>query len=287
VRPSTGPDRAGDDPSVSTAPLFLVDRLPGGTGTTVVLDGPEGRHAATVRRIRAGEAVQLGDGRGGLARAAVEEVARDVLTLRVTDLSTVAPPALRVVLAQALVKGDRGELAVELATEAGVDAVVPWRAARCVARWEAGARGEKAWQRWRATARAAAKQARRAWVPEVEPAVTTGELVRRVRRADAALVLHEGAPDGLVERAAAGALPAAGELVLVVGPEGGLTDPELAELSAAGAWPVRLGAEVLRASTAAAVALGALGALTGRWGGRPDRGASDRPMSPPTSASSG
>ena len=227
----------------------------------LVLDGPEGRHAATVRRLRVGEPVLVADGRGGLGRAEVVAVGRDVVELAVASRTVVDPPALRVTLAQALVKGDRGELAVELATEAGVDAIVPWRAARCVARWEAGPRGDKALARWRATVREAAKQARRPWTPPVAEPATTAALAERVAAADAALVLHESAAAGL----ASIELPPAGELVLVVGPEGGVTDAELAELTAVGARVVRLGPEVLRASTAAAVALGALGALTGRW----------------------
>jgi 16S rRNA (uracil1498-N3)-methyltransferase len=247
---------------VSTAPLFLVDALP--TGDTTVLDGAEGRHAATVKRLRTGEDLVLADGRGGFARAVVEGVAKDVLTLRLVERSTLPAPAPRVVLAQALVKGDRGELAVELATEAGVDAVVPWRAARCVARWEAGPRGDKALARWRTTAREAAKQARRAWVPVVEEPVTTSVLARRVATAAATLVLHESATGGI----AAVDLPADGDLLLVVGPEGGIADDEVDALVAAGAQAVRLGPEVLRASTAGAVALGALGVLTGRWGAR-------------------
>lgn len=244
---------------MSTAPLFLVDALP--PAGTLWLDGPEGRHAATVKRLRAGEGVRLGDGRGGLARAVVVSTGRDRVQLEIVERCDVPAPRLRVVLAQALVKGDRGELAVELATEAGVDEVLPWRAARCVARWEDGPRGEKALGRWRATVREAAKQARRPWVPPVGEPVATAELARRVGAATAALVLHESAEHGLVPDA----LPEQGDLLLVVGPEGGITDEELATLSAAGALPVRLGPEVLRASTAAAVALGAIGALTARW----------------------
>lgn len=244
---------------MTTAPLFLVDALP--AGDDAVLDGPEGRHAATVKRLREGEGLLLADGRGGLAHAVVAAVGKDALELEIVDRRQVPAPTPRVLLAQALVKGDRGELAVELATEAGVDAVLPWRAARCVARWEAGPRGAKALARWRTTVREAAKQARRAWVPEVEEPVTTAVLARRVADVRAALVLHEAATEGL----AAVDLPVDGDLLLVVGPEGGIADDELDALVAAGARAVRLGPEVLRASTAAAVALGALGALTGRW----------------------
>ena len=203
----------------------------------------------------------LSDGLGVLARAAVESVERDAVTLTITSRETVAPPAPRVLLAQALVKGDRGELAVELATEAGVDGILPWRAARCVARWEDGPRGEKALARWRSTAREAAKQARRPWLPIVEEPVTTATLALRMGGVASALVLHEGAaePLGSVD------LPTQGDRLLGVGPDGGITDDEIAAFTSAGARPVRLGAEVLRASTAAAVALGAIGALTRRW----------------------
>jgi 16S rRNA (uracil1498-N3)-methyltransferase len=246
---------------MTTAPLFLVDAVP--ESGRLALDGPEGRHAATVKRLRVGEAVLVADGRGALGRAEVAAVAKDAVELDVRQRTVLDAPAVRVALAQALVKGERGELAVELATEAGVDEVLPWRAARCVARWEAGPRGDKALARWRSTAREAAKQARRAWVPPVADPVTTAALAARVARADLALVLHESATVGL----AGLALPAVGEVLLVVGPEGGITDAEVAELTAAGARAVRLGPEVLRASTAGAVALGALGALTGRWAG--------------------
>ncbi len=203
----------------------------------------------------------LSDGLGGLAHAVVEATGRDTVALAITSRETLAPPAPRVLIAQALVKGDRGELAVELATEAGVDGILPWRAARCVARWEDGPRGEKALARWRSTVREAAKQARRPWLPVVEEPVTTDALARRMGEVALALVLHEGATEAL----AAVDLPTQGDLLLVVGPEGGVADDELAAFAAAGARAVRLGAEVLRASTAAAVALGALGVLTRRW----------------------
>jgi 16S rRNA (uracil1498-N3)-methyltransferase len=162
------------------------------------------------------------------------------------------------VLVQALAKGDRGELAVELAVELGVDEVVPWSAARSVTRWD-GARGERSRDRWRSVARAAAKQSRRAWVPTVAPLASTRQVAARLSAGS--LVLHEAADTPL----ATVALPAGGDLVLVVGPEGGLDDAELAAFAAAGAVPVRLGPEVVRTSTAGAAALAALSLRTGRW----------------------
>ncbi|HEX7308363.1 16S rRNA (uracil(1498)-N(3))-methyltransferase [Lentzea sp.] len=242
-----------------TLPVFLVPALP--SGEEFVLDGPEGRHAATVRRLRAGEELVLSDGSGVLVRCSVVAVDRDALSLRVAERWEEPQPTPRVVLAQALVKGDRGELAVELATEAGVDGVVPWRAARCVAKWEDGPRGAKALGRWRSTVREAAKQARRSRVPFVDEPVSTGQLAQRVSSSAVTLVLHESAVDRLADVE----LPADGDVLLVVGPEGGITPEELDALRSSGARVVRLGPTVLRASTAAAVALGAIGVRTQRW----------------------
>ncbi len=229
----------------------------------VTLDGPEGRHAADVKRARPGEVILLGDGAGTRARAEVTAVAKGHVTATIRERRHDEPPAVTITLAQALAKGDRGELAVELATEAGVDAVVPWRAERCVTRWDDGPRGAKALARWRVTATEAAKQARRPRVPGVEEPVTTAQLAHRVEGATA-LLLDAAAEESL----ATVALPEAGEVVLVVGPEGGVTDAEAARLVEAGAVPVRLGPDVLRTSSAAAVALGALGARTARWATR-------------------
>lgn len=245
---------------MSTPPVFLVERLP--ERELTVLDGPEGHHAATVRRLRAGERLVLTDGAGTRADCVVEAAGKDSLELRITGRTTVPAATPRVTVAQALVKGDRGELAVELATEAGADRVVPWRAKRCVARWDDGPRGAKALAKWRSTVTSAAKQARRSWLPEVTEPVGTRGLAELVERADLALLLHESGKDSLAELA----LPEHGEVLLIIGPEGGVDDEERERLARAGAVETRLGGEVLRASSAAAVALGALGALTPRWG---------------------
>ncbi|MEV5301845.1 16S rRNA (uracil(1498)-N(3))-methyltransferase [Amycolatopsis methanolica] len=246
----------------TTPPVFLVEEMP--AGPRFVLSGEEARHAATVRRMRAGERLVASDGRGSAAECVIAEVRpgrEPVLDLEVSRRWTEAAPALRVVVAQALAKGDRGELAVELATEAGADEILPWRAERSVVRWEEGPRGAKALARWQNTARAAAKQARRAWVPPVREPVSTAELAAVAARAVCAVVLEGSASRRLTELS----LPAAGDLLLVVGPEGGITDGEVDALTSAGAVGVRLGPTVLRTSTAAAVAMGALGAMTSRW----------------------
>ena len=240
-----------------TAPVFLTEDV---SGDRIVLTGPEGHHAAKVRRLRVGEPVDVVDGRGTRASCTVAEVGRDEVTLDVLGRTTEPPSSPRLVLVQALAKGDRGEFAVELATEVGIDEIVPWSAARCVVRWE-GERGEKALARWRSTAREAGKQSRRAWLPEVRPLHSTRQLLDLVRAADATLVLHESAADPL----ATVDLPDEGQVLLLVGPEGGLTDEEIAELTEAGAAVVRLGASVLRTSTAGAAAAAVVSARTARW----------------------
>lgn len=240
--------------------LFYVDAVPG-VGDLVVVDGDEGFHAANVRRTRRGEQLDLGDGAGTVAHCEVTEVAKGRLSARVLDRRVVAPPSPIVTVAQALPKSDRSELAIELATEAGADAFVAWHAARCVARWDGAARVDKGVRRWQAVARAASRQSRRPHIPTVEGLVTTAQLAAAA--GPTTLVLHESATVSLTELPLADAV----SLTLVVGPEGGVAEEELAALTEAGALAVRLGPTVLRTSTAAAVALGALGVLTSRWGG--------------------
>jgi 16S rRNA (uracil1498-N3)-methyltransferase len=216
----------------------------------------------SVRRLRPGEEVVLADGAGRGAYGVVAAVGgKDVLEVEVREVREEPAPAPRITVVQALPKGDRGELAVETMTEAGVDAVVPWQAARCVTQWR-GERGAKSLAKWRATAREAAKQARRLRFPEVAEAATTREVAGLLAAADFAGVLHE---EGAAPLAAAD-LPAAGSLVLVVGPEGGVAPEELAVFAEAGAPAYRLGPTVLRTSTAGVAATALLLARTGRWG---------------------
>ncbi len=218
----------------------------------IVLDGPEGRHAAVVRRLRVGEVVDLVDGEGTRVTGPLSAVGKDRVTVSVTDRVREPAAATRITLVQALAKGERGELAVELATEVGVDAIVPWSAARSVVRWD-GERGAKALTRWRSTAREAGKQSRRAWFPTVAEVLTTAQVAALPGQL---LVLHEDAAEPL------SSVPLTGDVVLVVGPEGGIGADELAVL---GGQAVRLGHTVLRTSTAGAAAIAVVSARTGRW----------------------
>ncbi|MFE9253587.1 16S rRNA (uracil(1498)-N(3))-methyltransferase [Streptomyces sp. NPDC006879] len=246
-----------------TAPVFVVERVP--DGPDFVLDGPEGRHAVSVKRLEPGEPVVLTDGLGRWAEGVVRSAeGKDRLVL--TDLQARtedAEPGPRVTVVQALPKGDRGELAVETMTETGVDAIVPWQAARCITQWR-GDRGVKALAKWRSTAREAGKQSRRVRFPEVASAMTTKQVATLLASADLAVVLHEDreAPS---EALATAELPSSGSIVLVVGPEGGVSPQELAIFAEAGARPYRLGRSVLRTSTAGTAAVAVVLARTGRW----------------------
>jgi 16S rRNA (uracil1498-N3)-methyltransferase len=246
--------------------MFIVDPERLSATDRIVLDGDEGRHAAVVRRISRGEAVELTDGRGNVARCVVVAADRSGLVCEVRERAEEPPVAPRIVVAQALPKGDRGEVAVETMTEVGVDEIIPWFARRTLTRWQ-GDRGDRALRRWRETAREAAKQSRRAWVPEVADPVTTAALARRLSCAELAVVLHEEAnlPIGDLQP------PGLGELVLVVGPEGGIAPDELAVFDAAGAVQVSLGPAVLRTSTAGTVAAGVMLSRTARWRDGPGR----------------
>jgi 16S rRNA (uracil1498-N3)-methyltransferase len=233
---------------VTSAPVFVVapEQL---LTERVVLDGPEGHHASQVRRIRTGEHVDLVDGVGTRAQCVVTSVEHDRVDLRVKRRDVEADARPRVVVVQALAKRDRGERAVELLTEVGVDEVVPWAASRSVVRWE-GARGTRALERWRSTAHESSKQARRARFTVVEPAASTDEVAIRLSGASLGVVLTGDAPRRLSDLP----VPVDGEVVLVVGPEGDLTDQELAAFEAAGALAAGLGPTVLRTSTAGVVA---------------------------------
>lgn len=247
LRPTAGP------------PLFLVP--PGELSVQfVTLAGPEGHHAAAVRRLRTGERADVGDGAGTIAEGVVSDVGKNSVTLDIRTVHTVPLPQPLLTVAQALPKGDRGELAVELMTEIGVDAVIPWAAERSITKWHAE-RADKALAKWRATAREAAKQSRRAWLPEITDQASTAALTKRIASTARAIILEADAPAKLHELP----LPDTGEILLLVGPEGGISPAERAALRESGAIEARLGPTVLRTSTAGAAAAAVLLSRVARW----------------------
>jgi 16S rRNA (uracil1498-N3)-methyltransferase len=247
-----------------TPALFLIEpavAVGSGVGDLVGLSGPEGRHAVAVKRLQVGERIDLGDGAGTVLHAEVEVLTgRDSLVARVRERTVSAPPQPRIVVVQALPKGERGETAVETLTEVGVDLIVPWQAERCVARWT-GDKVQRGQAKWAAAARAAGKQARRAWLPEVAPLARTADVEALVGAAACAIVLHEEADTAIRDID----LPAHGDILLIVGPEGAVSPDELGRLTAAGAHLALLGPTVMRTSTAGTVAAAVILSATVRW----------------------
>lgn len=241
-------------------PVFIHPDLRGAApGQSVHLDGAEGRHAVTVKRLKPTEQLELIDGTGRVVTAEVTVTAgKDQLDAAVTAVREEPAPHPKVVVVQAIPKSERAELAVDLATQAGADEIIAWQADRCVAKWE-GKKIPKALAKWEAAAQAAAKQSRRARIPQVRGPVSSGELTQLLAQADHALVLHEEATRSIREA------QLSGTVYLLVGPEGGIGSVELERLTQAGAQPIKLGPQVLRTASAAMVALAAIGALTERW----------------------
>ncbi|OMH26033.1 16S rRNA (uracil(1498)-N(3))-methyltransferase [Tersicoccus phoenicis] len=259
-----------------SAPVFYpaADLTALVAGDRVRLDGAEGRHAATVRRIGRGEVVELSDGDGRRLACTVTDTAKDVLVLRVESVIVEPAPAPVLELVQALAKQDRDLQAVETATELGVDVVVPWQADRSIVRWKAD-RAARAAAKWEGVLRAAAQQSRRARIPRLGALIDTRALAARIAAGTndgtlVAVVLHEEA-DQPLGAVLAGPGPAATEgtradrVLLVVGPEGGIGPEELGVLTDAGARTAVLGPHVLRSSTAGPAALALASVQFGRW----------------------
>lgn len=254
------------NPVFFTAPGTLESQVP---GSVFVLEGAEARHAVTVKRLAVGESVDIADGAGKRLTGTVTAVAPGELTVECGGMVDEPQPGIRLVLVQALAKGDRDELAAETATELGIDAVIPWQAERSIVRWKAE-RAAKAHAKWQSVVTAAAKQARRAWIPEVRAAVDSTGLQAAVAAADLAVILHEDAVRPLrhvLESWLETSAPDAGarEVLLIVGPEGGISPREVTRLCDAGAVTALLGHHVLRSSTAGPAATVLASDILGRW----------------------
>jgi 16S rRNA (uracil1498-N3)-methyltransferase len=244
-------------------PLFIWALDPATKpGALVELIGPEAKHAVSVKRMKQGEAIALSDGYNLRARGKVYETGKDFLVIQVESVEKLSVPDLRIVLVQALAKGDRDELAVQAATELGAWSVIPWQASRSVSKWVLE-KQVKGVDRWRAIATEAAKQSLRAKIPEIQLPSDTKDLIRRLSDYEAVFVLEPTATDSLANHPKLSMLQ--GQIAVVVGPEGGISPEELTEFQAAGFLLVRLGSGILRTSTAGMAAISYIQAQLGDW----------------------
>jgi 16S rRNA (uracil1498-N3)-methyltransferase len=239
-----------------SAQVYLVSKgeLPESL-TSVELTGDEAHHAVKVKRTQVGEVIEICDGHGIRVSGTVTEVGKKSLVLKVNSRLVEAAPKLKLTVAQALAKGDRADLALEILTEVGVDNILPWRAELAIAKWEDDEKGKAKWQN---TVAQASKQARRSWIPTILDVVTTAQLVEQAANFDVAMVLHESAMRSFADVW----LPESGSILLIVGPEGGVSPRELELFS--NLQQVRMGKTVMRTSTAGAIAAGAILSKT-RW----------------------
>ena len=236
-------------------PLFLADSV---AGSIVILDGEEAHHAASVVRLRVGERIRISDGVSECVEGVVTAVAKQRVEIAVESRFSLPPNELKVIVAQALAKGDSSSTAVELLTEVGVDEILPWSALRSIAKWD-DEKKSKGIARWTSVAREASKQSRRIVIPKIGPILSTHDLIARIVTADCAIVLHESGeePIGRI------VTPDRGEVLLVVGPEGGINESELELFRTAGAHVAVLGPTVLRSAHAGCI--GAALIASRRW----------------------
>jgi 16S rRNA (uracil1498-N3)-methyltransferase len=224
-----------------------------------VLSGDEARHASGVARLKAGEAIMVGDGRGTIGRGIAVAVGAGEVVVELQDVNTVPAPSPEIWLVQALAKGDRDELAIQACTELGVDRIIPWQAGRSVSVWKAD-KATKGQTRWNKIVTEASKQSLRARVPQVSALSTTSDIAQLGEENQLVLLEAQGS-----DPLSAYIPPKHKNLVLIVGPEGGIEPAEREVLLDAGAVDLRLGNTVLRTSTAGVAALSVMNSAMGRW----------------------
>ena len=241
---------------------FTEDLLTASAGEPIEVTGDEARHAVKVSRLRVGEAIHIGNGRGLVCRGEVVETTSDAFTVEVIETEMTPEPQPRVWIVQALAKGDRAERAIELCTEFGAHGFIPWQASRSIAKWNPS-KAVAGQQKWQRIAREAAKQSMRPWVPIVCPALTTSALAAEAQDPRSLVVaLH---PHDATRFRTISIDASVSDVYVCVGPEGGLAGEELEVLRAGGASTAVLGREILRTSSAGAAALASLNIALGRW----------------------
>lgn len=235
--------------------LFFVDQL--SNGTTQELSGDEGHHAVKVMRLQIGEQIKIADNLGNWVSGAITEVGKKSLKIDVTERGNAQNLKPELILVQAVTKSDRTKEMLELLTVAGADQIIPWQAQRCISKWKSDAT-----DKWLMTIKESAKQARRVKLPVLRDAVTTNQLVKLFQVDDQVIVLHESAQSNISQLKFAEDVK---RIFIVIGPEGGISEEEIAQLIAAKAVVVRIGENVLRSAHAGFAALSGIQTLIGRW----------------------
>ena len=237
--------------------LFIVENIP--DRGDLVIEGDEAHHAGSAARIKVGEKINVTNGQGRIAEVEVLDINKRNIGCRILEVRDETRAKVVLTVIQALTKGDRARETIELLTEGGVELIIPWQAARSIGQWkdEKDAQGK-----WRSWAKEATKQSRRTWIPEILDLHTTAQVKRRIQDSDLAIVLHENGAEAFSEIVTS-APPR--EILLIVGPEGGISDDELASFVSSGARSIRLGKPVFRSAHAGVAALAAIQAAFGIW----------------------
>ena len=235
--------------------LFFVDDLPTTVGSIYEFNNDDAFHAIKVLRIEAGEIFNLSDGKGSWSKVSVENVNKKSMTVKVLEIGHQEALDTSFTIIQAIPKGDRIKESIELSTEGGADRIVMWKASRSIGR------SEDKLDKLQLTAREASKQSRRFSIPQISGVASTNDVIDEIAKADLALVFHESATSQLSTAVAKGAK----KVVIIIGPEGGLTDSEVSDFAAAGAKVVLMGRPILRSAHAGLAALAAVNTALSIW----------------------
>jgi 16S rRNA (uracil1498-N3)-methyltransferase len=237
--------------------LFLVDNLD--SSQIIEVTGDEAHHAIKVLRINLGEEILISDGNGNWVRAAVEKIEKKSFSAKVLERGVQEQRSPKIIVVQGIPKSDRIKEAIEILVESGVDLIIPWQAERSISKWQ-----KDSLRKWQAVASAATKQSRRFRTTEIIEELSISQLLEVESDRSAILVMHESATKKL-STIVSSKFADLDEIIVVVGPEGGVSENELAQFEAAGAHVVALGPEVFRSAHAGGAAISAISALIGRW----------------------
>lgn len=235
--------------------LFFVDQL--SAGTTQELGGDEGHHAVAVMRLGIGEQIKIADGAGNWVSGTITEVNKKSLKIDVAQRGSAQAGKPELIVVQAVTKSDRTKEMLELLTVGGADQIIPWQAERCISKWKSDSA-----QKWQSAIKDAAKQSRRVKLPVLGDEVTTNQLIKLFQPADKVVILHESADTGISQLNLSNEFA---RVILIIGPEGGVSDNEISQLESAGAVTARMGELVLRSAHAGFAALSAVQSSIGRW----------------------